>query len=129
MYVGGRGVGSSVARLSSVPVESSEVKIVRVQNRAVRRREHQLIGNIILAFEKDLQKTPVADLHKRASKFSRHIHTPAFLALRRRMLAPDIVVLDDDEAIRIVLVFSELDVPPRTAVSLRCHFFAISWTV
>ena len=88
------------------------VEVVRIQNRPVRRWEHELVGDVVLTLQESFQKAPVPEFDQYPPQLSRQINAPALLALRGRVLAPHVIVLHNDEAIRILLVLPKLEVSP-----------------
>src|ERR1700692_3181678 len=95
------------------------VEVVRIQNRPVRRWEHELVGDVVLTLQESFQKAPVPEFDQYPPQLSRQINSPALLALRGRVLAAHVIVLHNDEAIRILLVLPKLEVSP-----LRCDELA-----
>jgi hypothetical protein len=94
------------------------VQVVRVQNRTVRRREHQFIGDVILPLQERCQQALVTKFNEHSPQPSRHVHATAFLALGGGVLASNVVVLDDDEAISVLLVLPELNISPLNCYKL-----------
>jgi hypothetical protein len=64
---------------------------------------------LVLTLQQSFQKVPVPEFDH-PHQLSRQINAPAPLALRGRVLAAHVIVLHNDEAIRILLVLPKLEV-------------------
>jgi hypothetical protein len=84
--------------------ENSMVEVVRIENRALGSLEDKLVGDVVLALKVSFQQTFVSKLDEYPAEFAGQIHSPGFLALRSCVFAPHIVVLHQDEAVRINVI-------------------------
>ncbi|HZR31078.1 MAG TPA: hypothetical protein VFA76_04385 [Terriglobales bacterium] len=104
------------------------VEVVGIEDRALRRCEDQIVRNVMLTLQERLQKVLISPFNQRPPQVAGQVNTSALLALRCGVLAAHIVVPNDDVAIRILLVFPELDVSPphgnqfaATQTCSQCH--------
>lgn len=77
-------------------------QIVRVENCALRGREHQFICDAALAFFECFQEPLIAKLEKSAPQMLGEINSPTSLALGRSELPGDVIVPDQDEPVRVI---------------------------
>lgn len=92
------------------------VKIIGIKDAPVRRRKHQLVCDVRFTLHVGGKQSCVPQSQQNTTKFPGHVNASRLLALGRRVLAPNVVMLNKNVAIRIILVFAEVKV-----AKLKCY--------
>src|SRR5882762_898851 len=87
-------------------------QVVRIEHRTLGRREDQFVRDTALPSGECFQHSAISKVKQHTSKLSRQIYAARLLALWRRELPGDKIVLNEDVPVRIFVAGPELYVTP-----------------